>query len=55
MARLASSLPATLHPTRFLDDVISHAASDATREGVARALGRRAIALVLASAEFQRR
>ena len=52
----AGFLPATLHPARFLDDVIGPVASDATREGVARApSGDAAIALVLASAEFQRR
>src|SRR3954471_1821400 len=53
---IASSPPATLHPARFLDDVIGPVVSDATREGVARApSGDAAIALVLASAEFQRR
>lgn len=52
----AGSRPATLHPARFLDDVIGPVAGDATREGVARApSGDAAIALVLASAEFQRR
>jgi uncharacterized protein (DUF1800 family) len=52
----AGSLPATLHPVRFLDDVIGPVVSDATREGVGRApSGDAAIALVLASAEFQRR
>ena len=52
----AGSAPTTLHPARFLDDIIGPVASDATREGVARApSGDAAIALVLASAEFQRR
>jgi uncharacterized protein (DUF1800 family) len=52
----AGSVSATLHPARFLDDIIGPVASDATREGAARApSGDAAIALVLASAEFQRR
>ena len=52
----AGSVSTTLHPARFLDDVIGPVAGDATREGVARApSGDAAIALVLASAEFQRR
>jgi uncharacterized protein (DUF1800 family) len=52
----ASSLPTTLHPAGFLDDVIGPVAGDATRQGVAQApSGDAAIALVLASAEFQRR
>ena len=52
----AGSLPATLHPARFLDEVIGPVAGEATREGVARApSGDAALALVLASAEFQRR
>jgi len=53
---LAGSVPATPHPARFLDEVIGPVVSDATREGVARAPSEdAAIALVLASAEFQRR
>lgn len=53
---LAGSLPATLHPISFLDDVVGPVAGDATREGVARAPSAdAAIALVLSSAEFQRR
>jgi len=52
----AGSLPQTFHPDRFLDDVIGPVASDVTREGVALApSGDAAAALVLASAEFQRR
>jgi uncharacterized protein (DUF1800 family) len=53
---LSGSLPAGLGPTRFLDDVIGPVAGDATQEGVALApSGDAAVALVLASAEFQRR
>lgn len=52
----AGTLPATLQPPRFLDDVIGPVTSEATRQGVALApSGDAAIALVLASAEFQRR
>lgn len=54
--RYASTLPATLHPDRLLEDTIGPVASDATRTWVRRApSGDAAIAMVLASAEFQRR
>jgi uncharacterized protein (DUF1800 family) len=53
---IAGSVPTTLHPGRFLDDVIGPVAGDAIREVVVRApSGDAAIALVLGSAEFQRR
>ncbi|MCW5741349.1 MAG: DUF1800 domain-containing protein [Alphaproteobacteria bacterium] len=53
---LAGSVPATLQPARFLDDVIGPVAGEPTRQGVTLApSGDAAIALVLASAEFQRR
>ena len=53
---LAGAQPPTRQPERFMDDVIGPVASGATKEGVALApSGDAAIALVLASAEFQRR
>jgi uncharacterized protein (DUF1800 family) len=52
----AGSLAQTIHPGRFLDDVIGPVAADQTRLGAERApSGDAAVALVLASPEFQRR
>jgi len=52
----AASLKATAPPDRFLDDVAGPVAGEATRRGVSLAPSPdAAIALVLASAEFQRR
>ncbi|MEZ5649059.1 MAG: DUF1800 domain-containing protein [Burkholderiaceae bacterium] len=52
----AARLPGSLRPDRLLDDLIGPVASDATRTWVGRApSGDAAIAMVLASPEFQRR
>ncbi|MEO6271093.1 MAG: DUF1800 domain-containing protein [Lautropia sp.] len=56
LRRYSATLPSTLFPDRFLDDTIGPVASDATRTWVGRApSGDAALAMVLASPEFQRR
>ncbi|MDU8927434.1 DUF1800 domain-containing protein [Alisedimentitalea sp. MJ-SS2] len=54
--RYASTLPTTLDPTLVLEDALGPVASSETRTWVARApSGDEAIAMILASPEFQRR
>jgi uncharacterized protein (DUF1800 family) len=56
LRRVAATLPSTLYPDRLLDDTIGPVAGEATRTWVGRApSGDAALAMVLASAEFQRR
>jgi uncharacterized protein (DUF1800 family) len=53
---LSGTIPTTVIPDVFLDDIIGPVASDATRTWVARApSGDSALAMILASPEFQRR